>query len=216
MLAIKSLATVVAAGAGLAVASSSMMPVQAFSLTNDPACSSGDVSGSSQCSGSYSLDNGENDVTDGGDDNIATQLLNVYDVFDVSGGWNFHQKNEYGGDETSGTFAFDDVDFDNVDFANNDLAISLKAAQGFSLYYIEAGELSSGDAISWNTKGTSTNGGGKAQALSHASVFVRDASKDQNNDDASQDIPEPATGMALGIVGLGAFAYKRKSQDASQ
>ncbi|WP_071516438.1 hypothetical protein [Geitlerinema sp. PCC 9228] len=205
MSAMKSLATAVVAGAGFAIATSAMTPVQAFSLTNSPACSTSDIAGSSKCSGSYKLEGGENDVTDGGKDNIVTQLLNQDDIFEVGGGWDYSFKNEYGGEQKSGKF-----DFDNIDLATNDLAISLKAAKDFSVYYIEAGTFNHGDEIEWSTKGTSANKKGIARALSHASVFVRDVSHQDNS--AAEKIPEPATGMAVGIVALGAFAYKKQFQ----
>lgn len=197
MLTMKSLATVVAAGAGLAVASSSMMPVQAFSLTE--AQSSGVQKG--------------NDITNGKDSDAGMKLLNNKDIFDVDGGWNFDAKYDggYEGDNNldfevnglndgQGTFNFGNDEFD---FTNNDLAISLKAGNGFNMYYVEAGSLSSGDTIDWDT---SIDLDGKD--LSHASVFVREASN-QNNDDPSQSIPEPGAGMALGIVALGGVAYRK-------
>lgn len=202
MRAVKSLATIMAAGAGLAVATSSMTPVQAFSLTN--AQSSGYQKGQ--------------DVGGGPNGNKASSLLNEDNIFG-DGEWSFAVKEDESEVEqeqnvglqleglgtSSGTLGFD-----NVDFNSTDLAISLKAGNAFSLYHIEAGSLSSGESIDWSTD-IDLDG----KDLSHASVFVRD-NLNQNEDEASQSIPEPGTGIALGMVALGAFAYKRKSQDASQ
>ena len=168
-----------------------------------------------ECSGSYTLGGGQNDVTDGGEDNIATQMLNGDDLFGTED-WNFGAK--YDGStsganneglsvdglgSTSGTFSFSDIDL-----ATTDLAISLKSAKGFSLYYIEAGTLSDSSEIAWDTFGTSTNRKGKAQALSHLSYFTRVA--DIPELQAVKKVPEPAA--LSGLIAVGAAAALRRKK----
>lgn len=186
-------------------------PALAYSLNPDLACQLTDVTGASQCSGSYTLGNGENDVTNGGSDNIVSQLLNNDDVFGVGGGWSFDAKDD-GGLAGSNSLNFDvtglnsdsgKFEFGNIDYATTDLAISLKSAKGFSVYYIEAGTLDAAANIDWSTIGTAQNNKGKAKALSHASVYYRFTT---DNSPQPQDVPEPASGLAL--LAIGAVAAK--------
>lgn len=185
--------------------------VQAYSLNPNVSCSLGDFAGASQCSGSYTLGGGENDVTNGGSSNIATQLLNNQDVFGGGGGWEFDFKTQSntsdqgtskvswtGLGSTDGT-----LDVSNIDFDTTEIAISLKAAKGFSLYHITKDSLNDLTELDWSTIGTSQNNKGKAQGLSHASVYYRFIAEADKPVDA---IPEPTSGLAL--LTIGAIAAK--------
>lgn len=170
------------------------------------------------CSGSYTLGGGQNDVTDGGADNIATQYLNNDDLF---GGqdWDFGAKFDgstsgantegltvEGLGSTSGTFSFADIDL-----ATTDLAVSLKSAKGFSLYFFEAGSITDPSEIAWDTAGTSTNRKGKAQALSHFSYYTRISAITPEVEKQLKRVPEPAAMSGLLAVGMAAALRKRRN-----
>ena len=170
------------------------------------------------CSGSYTLSGGQNDVTNGGANNLATQQLNDENLFgDLD--WSFGAKydgNTSGANNegfsvdglgsTSGTFSFSDIDL-----ATTDLAISLKSAKGYSLYYIEAGSISDASDIAWDTAGTSTNRKGKAQALSHISYYTRISAITPEVEKRLKKVPEPAAMSGLLAVGMAAALRKKRS-----
>ena len=173
-----------------------------------PACEEAATFTFSQCAGSYQLRGGQNDVTNGGADNLATQILNDQDVFGETN-WDFgakHDGNVSGSDEaglsveglgsSAGTFSFS-----NIDLATTDIAVSLKSSRGFSLYYFEAGTVSSLDEFEWNTEGTSVNQKGKAQGLSHLSYYTR-TSTIPELEKKIRKVPEPAFISSLFIVGM--------------
>lgn len=166
----------------------------------------------SSCAGSYTLGRGQNDVTNGGANDLATQLLNDDDIFGALD-WTFGAKYDgkrsgdastgfsvAGLNQTSGSFGFS-----NIDLATTDLAVSLKSAQGFSLYYFAAGTIADASAIAWDTAGTSTNSKGTAQALSHLSYYTRIAKPP-----TVAKVPEPAAMAGLLAVGMAAVLQRRR------
>lgn len=220
----KTLLSLLVATAGIAL-SASLAPAQAYSLSSSTACESGLMTGYSDCSGSYQLEGGENDVTDGGADNIVSQLLNEEALFgNGDEGWTFGAKYDGGwsGDNeaemsvtglgsTSGTF-----DFSNLDLATTDLAVSLKAAKGFSIYYIAAGSIMDASEISWSTDGTSTNKKGVAQGLSHISYYTRIAESIEPENPPVRKVPEPTALSALFAVGAAAVIRRKQLKQPKQ
>lgn len=206
---------------GLAVTSSFIAPTaQAFTPTEDPAC---DVAaavfnpGYDNCKGAYELAGGENDVTNGGSDNIATQLLNDDNIFGAED-WTFLAKDDGGGTDfftvndigsTSGNIEFDtaaiEAEYGTTFTENYDIAVSFKAAKSFSIYQWDAGLGT--DTIEWTTDGTATNKNGVTQALSHASVYFRYKAI---VDPPRARVPEPTSILALGLIGGGMFLSRRR------
>ncbi|MBE9029988.1 PEP-CTERM sorting domain-containing protein [filamentous cyanobacterium LEGE 11480] len=193
---------------------------QAYQLNADLDCTDGFITGYSKCSGAYKLGRGENDVTNGSATNIVTQILNEEDVFEVGGDWKFG--NKFDGDLSSqnnddgfsvaglntksGSFSFSELDL-----AKTDLAISLKSAKGFSLYYVAAGSITDPEAIQWNTAGTSVNKKGNGKALSHISYYTRIIEAPALADQIRR-VPEPATISALLAVGTMAIMRQKRKQ----
>ena len=99
--------------------------------------------------------------------------------------------------ETSGTWSITGLD-DSSPFV-----ISLKASNKYSAYFFEAGSALEG---LWNTIGTSVNGQGNAQAISHISVFV--ASNQFTDTPETQEVPEPGT--LVGLLALGSVVFGKK------
>lgn len=208
------------AAAGMAF-STSVGSAQAFELSSSLSCDISQVMGATDCSGSYELGRGENDVTNGGADNIVSQLLNQDDLFGkTSEAWTFGAKYDGGWSgnnaagmgvsglgSTSGTF-----DFSKIDLATTDIAVSLKAAKGFSLYYIKAGSIMDASVLSWSTAGTSTNNKGKAQGLSHISYYTRIAEYLEPEVPSVRKVPEPTALSALFAVGAVAMVRRKKSK----
>ncbi len=193
---------------------------QAYTLNNNLSCTKGTVTGASQCAGAYTLGSGENDVTNGAATNIATKLLNENGgVFGGSSTWAFGNKydggfanssntqsgfNVTGLNTTAGSFGFS-----NINLATTDLAISLKSAKGFSLYYIKAGTITNPNQIAWNTLGTSVNNKGVGQALSHISYFTRMM---PTPPPPVRRVPEPAALSALLAVSAMATVRRKRRQ----
>jgi hypothetical protein len=180
------------------------------------ACTDGSVTGFTDCVGSFALGAGENDVTNGDSGNLASQIL-ATGVFGNITNWTFNEKiNDNGTTTGSDPLSFNWVDvgseqtsgsfnFSNLNFATTALAISLKSARGFSMYYLPAGSLSS-STVSWNTLGVSTNPQGNPQALSHASVYF--------NTPPTTAVPTPALLPALAGMGLAAVRKRKQVQEA--
>lgn len=86
---------------------------------------------------------------------------------------------------TSGTLTFDSP-------LSGSFAIALKASNSFSLYYFSG--TSNLASLGFSTIGTALNKQGKAQDLSHATLY------------SAQPIPEPET-YALMLAGLGVMGF---------
>lgn len=158
------------------------------------------------CAGAYTLDNGENDVTNGDELDIVSQILSEGGF--GGDGWEFGAKYDgaYEGDSSLFTVTGIDSTSGVVDFGESpliddlvnlyDIAISFKAADSFSIYYWEAPLLSS--TISWTTSGVAM-GNEFPKDLSHVSVYLR----------GTTSIPEPGT-LALFALGLIGFVMSRR------
>jgi hypothetical protein len=162
-------------------------------------------------------------VTDGGANNLATQYLNGSNIFNEANwsddlNWTFGAKydgkmsgnnNEGFGvkglGSTAGTFSFD-----KIDLAKTDIAVSLKSARGFSLYYLKAGSIKDPSQIAWDTAGTSVNGKGNAQALSHISYYTRISAVTPELEKQLKKVPEPTAMSALLVVGMTAAMRRKK------
>jgi hypothetical protein len=206
--------------AGITAAVAAAPAAQAYTLNSNLSCTKGTVTGASQCAGSYTLGAGENDVTNGAASNIATKLLNENGgVFGGTSNWTFGNKydgsfannsntqsgfNVTGLNTTAGSFGLG-----NINLATTDLAVSLKSAKGFSLYYIKAGTITNPNQIAWNTFGTSVNGKGAGQALSHISYFTRMVPTPPVR---VRRVPEPAALSALLAVGAAAIVRRKQRQ----
>ena len=204
-------------------------PAGAYTLTSDPNCDAAATVFNpvySACVGAYELGGGENDVTDGDDDNIVNQLLNndplVESLFGTDD-WTFLEKVDVGvnngsffditnfnTNSTTGSIEFDVSAIETAygtSFLNDyDIAISFKAAKNFSIYKWNA-PLGT-DRIDWSTAGTATNNRGIAQGLSHASVYFR------RNDNTPDPVstPEPGTAGMMALLALGAVTSWKKQQ----
>ncbi len=77
-------------------------------------------------------------------------------------------------DQTSGSLSFTDLFTSGHTDGLSTFVITLKAANSYAAYLFENVNLSSLSSLTgtFNTIGTSVNGRGNAQALSHASIFV--------------------------------------------
>jgi hypothetical protein len=171
--------------------------------------------GYTQCAGSFALGGGQNDVTNGGASNIATKMLNEGNLFG-SNDWTFGNKFDGGLASSNNSAGFNvsnlgstsgSFGFTNLDLSKNDLVVSLKSAKGFSLYYFKAGSITNPSQIQWNTAGTSVNGGGAAQGLSHISYYTRLVSV---TPPPVTRVPEPSTIAALSTIALAAAMKRRQ------
>lgn len=190
--------------------------LSAWELTSNPDCTNMSVLlTQEQCSGAYSLDPGENDITDGDADNIVTTILNDNDLFGAED-WTFLGKDEGNGTDyftvtgigsTSGTISLNGTatfeDFGLPSQNGWDIAISFKAAGNFSLYQWSLDP--SVTELSWTTEGTSTNHRGNPRDLSHASIFIR------GDVDTPVAVPEPATAALVGAFLIVVSLITRRS-----
>ncbi|MBD2362492.1 PEP-CTERM sorting domain-containing protein [Anabaena minutissima FACHB-250] len=91
--------------------------------------------------------------------------------------------------------------------SSNTFVVSLKASNSYSAYLFKDYDFSQGLTGIFNTIGVSVNGQGRAQALSHASLFVSDITF---GDPDPQSVPEPATLLGLGLAASGMLISRRR------
>lgn len=127
------------------------------------------------------------------------------DVFGTGLTWSLAGKSDDGGngpftsnpETTAGKLTFDSP-------ATGAFVLSLKASNYFSLYYFDA-SFAGTTSIDFNTIGTSTNNKGKAQGLSHASLFTA-------NGTPTTAVPSPTAAIAgLGLMGLLVSRRRRRA-----
>lgn len=157
------------------------------------------------CIGSFDIKSTGNDVLGNGNGPLLTALNSG--IFGGITKWSFGGKTG----ETTGDLDFQVAGvgnqatggwtFQNLPTGfNADLVISLKTATDWSAYYIKKGTISdfSTATLNWNTIGVDLNGKGNAgKDLSHAAVFYANPST------PNKKVPEPTTGLAMGLLGLG-------------
>lgn len=141
-------------------------------------------------------------------------LLN--DSFGDAGEWSFVQSSNDGLFNHSGN-SKDDWSLNSSfsrfqDLASKNysaIAIALKAANKFSLFTFEGDDLADINfetmAGRFNTVGTSTNGKGNAQGLSHMSLYIVEAPPPNK-------VPEPFAVVGLAVVGGIGSMLKRHHQ----
>jgi hypothetical protein len=214
---------------GLTVISGSATPAMAYALSSNPACNTAAAVFNpvyDACVGAYLLGTGENDVTDGDDDNIVNQLLNndssVESLFGADD-WTFLEKVDVGvnngsyfditslnSNSTNGSIEFDvsaiEAAFGTSFLSDYEIAVSFKAATNFSIYQWDAPL--GVDTIDWSTAGTATNRRGNPQGLSHASVYFR------RNDNTPDPVstPEPGTAGVMALLALGGVISWKKQK----
>lgn len=161
------------------------------------------------CVGEIELDNGENDVTGGGDP-LLSQLNTL---FGTSYNWSFVNK-----DESTGTNAGLDG-FSNTQSGEwsvstpltGPFAISLKASTGYAVYLFDnlTEAVSSGV---WDTAALLTNGGGGGNqpTLSHFSLFTAPGTVCTEDCGPDTDVPEPGLAIGLGAMALGAIKARKR------
>ncbi len=94
-------------------------------------------------------------------------------------------------------------------------AVSFKAATNYSVYLfkdfqITAADLAAGKVVgNFTTNGVSLNGGGKAQALSHASLWVYNGKEETYQ--PPNEVPEPSAVAALGLLATGMLGMRKKA-----
>lgn len=186
-------------------------------VNQSPACTAGSVTGFADCVGSFNLQSGQNDVTNGASNNLASQVL-ATGVFGGIKNWTFNEKINANGsttgtdplgfnwanvgeNQTSGQF-----NFSTFNSATTALVISLKSARDFSIYYIPVNALT-GSTVNWNMLGVALNKNMKPQALSHASVYFNTV---------APPTPVPTPALLPGLIGIGLAAMRKKKQSAAQ
>lgn len=185
----------------LGALSLSAMNASAASMTS-VSCSSGSVtagdSSAIACEGSFEgNDTGAGDplltaLNDGMFANLVGDLQ--WDLFGKS-----DENSSFTADNglTSGTWSV-------LEAITGPFVISLKSGTSYSAYLFDGKTpVTSG---TFETLGVSVNNKGKAQALSHASLFVA-----QSNG-STVDVPEPATALALGMFTIGSLGLLKKKR----
>jgi hypothetical protein len=90
--------------------------------------------------------------------------------------------------------------------SSNTFVVSFKASTSYSAYLFKDYDFSKGLTGIFNTIGVSVNGQGKAQGLSHASLYVSNKPKTP----PITYVPEPTTLVGLGLVATGMVFTRRR------
>lgn len=186
-----------------------LLAVSLLALSAVPAkaldCSAGTVTAiglgaSSSCIGSFTGNDAQGDGSGALFDQLSTG------VFDGITDWAFVGKSDAGAFDVSsgnsGTWSVDTA-------LTGPFVLSLKASNSWSAYFFDG----SSDPFSvlggtWSTAGVSVNGNGKAQDLSHATIYRAVVKTPEE----PTSVPEPSATAALGLVAIGTFAALKYKQ----
>jgi hypothetical protein len=185
----------------------SLTPVagaEAALIVGNPLCNISNVTGVVACAGSFS-GNDSNQQAD-----VLSQLVSSFGSFTGAGLWSHNtgtDKSDGPGfgpftsnpEVTNGTLTFDTPQ-------TGFFAIALKAGPRFSLYLLNGGTTGI-SSFNFNTIGTSTNPNGKAQDLSHASLYYFEG-------EDTEPIPTPA--LLPGLIGLGIAGLRQRNGKAEE
>lgn len=212
--------TVLAVGAGLALASTGFSAAQAARVTAGEStglsCTAGSVSlfgsGYTSCAGAFAGNDTGNQGTLLDKLNSGSIFSGEYDA--VSGAsWEILGKSDDGSNdvtaENGSTLGSWSAMLDNV---YSTIAVSLKSSTSYSTYLftgVTTAELSG----LFDTVGTSINQRGNAQALSHMTVAYYNAPTPEEPE--AESVPEP--GMVMGLlamttVGIGSLKSRRRDR----
>lgn len=189
----------------LAVGAVSLSAGGAFADTPTLAsCSAGSVTANgfgsaTACEGAFS----GND-TGAGDPLLTSLNGGLFSNFTGNAEWEFLGKS----DQNNSIFTADNDatsgDWSILQAITSPFVISLKAGNAYSAYFFNSNtSITSG---TFNTLGVSVNKNGNPQALSHASLFV------VKTDNPPEEVPEPFTAAALGMVAIGGLGALKKKQ----
>ncbi|AFZ22492.1 PEP-CTERM putative exosortase interaction domain-containing protein [Cylindrospermum stagnale PCC 7417] len=90
--------------------------------------------------------------------------------------------------------------------SSNTFVVSLKASNSYSAYLFNDYDFSKGLTGIFNTIGVSVNGQGKAQGLSHASLYISNKPKTP----PVTEVPEPTALVGLSLVASGMVFTRRR------
>lgn len=187
----------------LAIGAVSLSAGGAFAGTlTSVSCSSGSVTANgfgsaTACEGAFS----GND-TGAGDPLLTSLNGGFFSSFTGNAEWELLGKSDENNsiftadnNATSGTWSI-------LQAITSPFVISLKAGNAYSAYFFNSNTpITSG---TFNTLGVSVNKNGNLQALSHASLFVVT--------NPTEEVPEPFTAAALGMVAIGGLGVLKKKQ----
>lgn len=178
------------------VIKSGTLLVSAIALTtlmSSPAraqdCSTDNLSGSSQCLGSFS----GNDANSNLSGSFGINDWQKFSKIDSNSGSNSNLT--VGGGSTSGNWSLNGLN------SNSDYMVALKGGPSYSLYYLGSKQTEAGG--NWNTSGLAKGNGKPSPGLSHFTVY-------EGN---SQAVPEPTTILGVMLAGgIGAWCKNKFNQ----
>jgi len=175
---------------------------------DDPVeCSTNNLSGASNCLGSFSGNDSKSEVNDNvsfginnwrefskidlDNDSYSNSNLTV----ELGEGDEEDEEDEDENEAIQGTWSLNGLN------SNSDYMVALKGGPSYSLYYLGRGQENAGG--SWNTSGLNKVGDGKTPGLSHFTVY-------QGNTEA---VPEPTTILGVMLAGgIGAWCKNKFNQ----